>query len=74
MRYETVSKLSKTQFKRLVGVKRQTFNLMLRILEVAYAYLHQYGGKPDKLSLEDTDNWTHLKIVLKFACMLCETY
>jgi hypothetical protein len=53
MRYSDVCNLSNEKFKRIVGVKKSTFNLMLRILEVAYAFLHEFGGKPDKLPLED---------------------
>ena len=53
VRYTEVAKLSKTNFKRIVGVKRQTFDLMLKILSFAYAIKHEYGGSPDKLSLED---------------------
>jgi hypothetical protein len=46
--------LSNRQFKRLFGVKRQTFNAMLEILQVAYEQLHQRGGKPaTKLRVED---------------------
>jgi hypothetical protein len=46
--------LSNRQFKRLFGVKRETFHSMLDILHVAYEKLHQYGGKPTtKLHVED---------------------
>lgn len=53
VRYTDVAKLSKTNFKRIVGVKRQTFDLMIKILSFAYAIKHEFGGKPDKLPLED---------------------
>lgn len=53
MRYEEVAKLSKNKFKRIVGVNPQTFDLMLKILSFAYAVKHEFGGKPDKLELED---------------------
>jgi hypothetical protein len=53
MNYNEVSKLSKNKFKRIVGVNPQTFDLMLKILSVAYAVKHEFGGKPDKLALED---------------------
>ena len=53
MNYKEVSKLSKNKFKRIVGVNPQTFVLMLKTLSVAYAVEHQFGGKPDKLALED---------------------
>jgi hypothetical protein len=46
--------LSNRQFKRLFGVKRQTFNAMLEILQVAFEELHRRGGKPPtKLRVED---------------------
>lgn len=53
MRYEEVSKLSNTKFKRIVGVKKAVFALMIKILSVAYAIKHEFGGKPDKVQLED---------------------
>ena len=53
MKYEEVSKLSKSNFKRIVGVKPQTFDLMLKILSFAYAVKHEFGGKPDKFGLEE---------------------
>jgi len=46
--------LSNAQFKRLFGVKRQTFNAMLEILQAAFEELHKRGGKPPtKLYVED---------------------
>lgn len=53
MQYIAVSKLSNNKFKRIVGVKKQTFELMIRILAVAHAVKHEFGGSPDKASLED---------------------
>jgi hypothetical protein len=53
MRYELVKELSDTVFRRLVGIKRATFNLMLKILSVQYAIEHHRGGSPSKLALED---------------------
>jgi hypothetical protein len=45
---------SHRQFKRLFGVKRQTFYKMLEILDPAYEELHKLGGKPPtKLLIED---------------------
>jgi hypothetical protein len=46
--------LSNTQFKRLFGVKIQTFRAMLEILQEALEKLHAKGGKPPtKLYVED---------------------
>lgn len=53
MFYNKLIKLSNNKFKRLVGVNKQTFSLMLQILSVAYAIKHEFGGKPAKLGLED---------------------
>jgi hypothetical protein len=40
-------------FKRLYGVKLVTFEKMLSILQKKYDVLHQKGGKPPKLTVED---------------------
>jgi hypothetical protein len=40
-------------FERLYGVKPGTFEKMLAILQREYAALHQKGGKPPKLTVED---------------------
>jgi hypothetical protein len=46
--------LSNTQFKRLFGVKKETFDRMLAILYQAFGELHKQGGKPlTKLQVED---------------------
>jgi hypothetical protein len=48
-------------FKRLHGVKPGTFQKMLSILQREYDTLHQKGGKPPKLTVEDK-----LYITLKY--------
>jgi hypothetical protein len=40
-------------FKRLYGVKPDTFEKMLAILQKEYDTLHQKGGKPPKLTVKD---------------------
>jgi hypothetical protein len=46
--------LSNTQFKRLFGVKKETFHRMLEIMHKAFGELHKQGGKPlTKLQVED---------------------
>ena len=40
-------------FKRLYGVKPDTFEKMLSILQREYDILHRNGGKPPKLTVED---------------------
>jgi hypothetical protein len=53
MFYETVKDLSDSVFRRLVGVKRSTFEFMLKVLGVQYAVDHALGGAPSKLILEN---------------------
>jgi hypothetical protein len=48
-------------FKRLYGVKPGTFEKMLSILQREYDTLHQKGGKPPKLKIEDK-----LSVTLKY--------
>ncbi|GHU22754.1 hypothetical protein FACS1894172_05190 [Spirochaetia bacterium] len=45
--------LSDTEFKRLFGVKKETYEAMRLILEKEYAVLHQAEGCPPKLSVDD---------------------
>ncbi len=53
MFYKKLERLSSSEFKRLTGVKKQTFKLMVKILNVQYAVDHEFGGKPSKLTIED---------------------
>jgi len=50
---ERLSRLKETQYQGIFGVKKQTFEKMLEILEAAYQVLHAQGGKPPKLSVLD---------------------
>ena len=53
-RVQKALELSNTKFKRLFGVKKETFERMLEILQVAFDDLHKQGGKPlTKLQVED---------------------
>ena len=46
--------ISNTQFKRLFGIKQQTFAPMLAILQDAFEKQHRRGGKPPtKLPVEE---------------------
>ena len=49
MRYETIEHLKDTDFKRLTGVQRETFNQMLKVVEKG---LREFG-RPTKLSRAD---------------------
>ena len=53
MRFELVSQLSGEEFRRLTGVKRETFK-MVELLGVARSAKKAFGGRPNKLSVEDT--------------------
>jgi hypothetical protein len=52
-REEQRGRLSDAEFKRLFGVKKETYEAMRLILEKEYAVLHQAGGCPPKLSVAD---------------------
>jgi len=49
MRYETIEHLKDTDFKRLTGVQRETFDLMLKVVEKG---LRDFG-RPTKLNRAD---------------------
>ena len=57
MKWEKVESLPENQFRRIVGVKRATFNKMFEIVTSAYttkkATARGPGGRPPKLSIED---------------------
>jgi hypothetical protein len=53
MRYEAAVKLSAKQFRRLTGVKKETFNKMVGILKVKEAEKRRKGGHKSKLPIED---------------------
>ena len=44
---------SADNFRRLTGIKRTTFDVMIGILSEAEALLKAQGGKPNKLGIED---------------------
>lgn len=53
MKFEQVKEESADNFRRLTGVKRTTFDVMISILREAEAVLKSQGGKPNKLVIED---------------------
>lgn len=53
MKYESIKELEEEKFRRLTGVKRVTFEKMLRILGEADKQKKAKGGRKSKLSLED---------------------
>lgn len=52
-KYENIKNLAPDEFRRLTGVKFITFNEMLEVLQEAKKIKKRYGGKPNKLCLED---------------------
>ena len=54
MNYENAKNLSDREFRRNVGIKRETFERMLKIISVAYAKKHERRGRKPKLSLESS--------------------
>ena len=53
MKFETVKELDNEKFRRLAGVKRTTFDKMVLILEQANKDKKVYGGRKNKLSVEN---------------------
>ncbi len=53
MKFEQIKDESQEGFRRLTGIKRTTFDVMISILSEADALLKSQGGKPNKLVIED---------------------
>ena len=53
MKYEQAKSLSDEQFRRLTGVKRGTFDRMIKILKEADKKKKMKGGRRNKLSMEN---------------------
>jgi len=51
--YEKTKRLKDTDFKQLIGVKRETFAEMVKVLGISYAKKHAKGGRKPKLTLEE---------------------
>jgi len=52
-KYEGIQGLKTEAFRRLTGVKPETFEKMAEILRAAHKRKKQQGGRPNKLSIED---------------------
>ena len=52
-KYEKSKSLSAKNFKRLIGVKRKTFEAMAEELQSAYKEKHKQGGRLPKLTIEN---------------------
>ena len=53
MNFETVKNLKDEQFRRFTGVKKETFNKMVLILEEADKHKKIKGGRKNKLSIKN---------------------
>ena len=53
MNYETAQSLSDVRFNRMIGVKKETFQEMIRVLNKEHYHLHRRGGRHLKLSMEN---------------------
>ncbi len=54
MNWKYVKNISNTKFRRLVGVKRSTFEIMVTELKPIWKLKQAVGGRPKKLSLENS--------------------
>lgn len=53
MKFDAIRNLKPEEFRRLTGVKRETFNQMIEIIEEAVRVKKAKGGRPNKLSVPD---------------------
>ena len=53
MKYEKIVEYSNTNFQRITGVKRATYDKMVEILRKGYAEKRRRRGRTPKLSIED---------------------
>jgi hypothetical protein len=53
MKFEQIKGETQEEFRRLTGIKRTTFDIMVTILREAEALLKTQGGKPNKLTIEE---------------------
>ena len=53
MRYDKLQKYDDEEFRRLTGIKRQTFIKIVQILQVSEINKKSRGGKPNTLAMED---------------------
>lgn len=53
MKFENLKNISESQFRRVAGVKRQTFDKMVEIVSGAEKIKKAKGGRPNNLSVEN---------------------
>ena len=56
MKWKPIKELSVESFRRLTGVKRQTFEKMAGLIEEALAKKKIRGGRPNKLAVGEATN------------------
>ena len=52
MKWDVIQQLSAEEFRRLTGVKRETFEQMIILLRSAHTIKKSVGGRPNKVTLE----------------------
>ena len=60
-KYERLQQIKPSEFKRLVGVKKETFEAMLEVCQEHHMLKKQHGGKPNRLPIE-----TQLLMMLEY--------
>lgn len=53
MKFDAIKNLKPEEFRRLTGVKRETFNKMIELIEEAVRVKKAKGGRPNKLIIPD---------------------
>ena len=53
MKFEKIKNFSEKNFRRITGIKRQTFDKMVEIITSADKIKKSNGGRPNNLSIED---------------------
>ena len=53
MKYETIKEYGEGKFRRITGIKRETYHRMVEILKRAYVAKHKRKGRHAKLSIEE---------------------
>jgi len=56
MKYQALEKLKNEEFRRLTGVKHDTFRKLVDILKAAETEKKALGGKPNTLAMEKIDS------------------
>ena len=71
MKFDNLQKCSDNEFRRVTGVKQDTFNDMIAILQEALRKKKARGGRPNKLALENMLLMTleYLREYRTYACI-----